>query len=121
MRFMVLVKATKNSEAGKMPTPEGLALMDDFNQELIKGGLTVLDGGGLVPSSKGTRIKFSGGKTTVVDGPFTEAKELVAGYCLIEATSQDEVVDWMRRAPFGKIDGEAEVEIRRLFGAEDFA
>ena len=121
MRFMVLFKATKDSEAGKMPTAKQLALMDAFNGELEKAGIVVVDGAGLVPSSKGTRIKFSGDKTTIVDGPFAETKEIVGGYCLIEAKSHDEAVACMRRGPFGEVEEGAEIEIRRLFGPEDFA
>ena len=116
MRFMVLVKATEESEAGAMPTEELLAEMGKFNEELVRAGV-MLDGGGLHPSSKGVRITFSGGKPTVTDGPFTEAKELVAGYWLLQVKSWEEVVEWIKRAPFQ----EEELEIRQLFELDDFA
>jgi|SRR5579872_256306 len=120
MRFIVLVKATKDSEAGVMPKLEQLQPMGEFNDEMTKAGV-MLDGAGLVPTSRGTRIKFSGGKVTVIDGPFTEAKELVAGYWLIDVKSHEEAVAWMRRAPFDRVQGEGEIEIRRLYTDEDFA
>lgn len=119
MRFIVLVKATNDSEAGKLPSEAQFGYMGEFNDEMTKAGV-MLDGAGLVPTSKGTRIKFSGGKVAVTDGPFTEAKELVAGYWLIDVKSHEEAVAWMRRAPFDKVQGEAEIEIRRLYVDEDF-
>ena len=117
MRVMVLVKATKDSEAGVMPSPELLAEMGKFNQELIQAGV-MLAGDGLHASSKGKRVKFSGEKRTVIDGPFTETKELVAGYWIWQVRSMDEAVEWLKRAPF---DRETEVEIRPVFEAADFA
>ena len=114
MRFMVIVKATPDTEAGVLPSTEEFAAMGRFNEELVKAGM-MLAGEGLQPSSKGARIRYSGGKTTVTDGPFTEAKELVAGFWLIQAKSKDEVVEWLKRAPFE----DAEVEIRPLYEAED--
>src|SRR5262252_4845777 len=98
MRFMVMVKATKDSEAGKMPSEELLAAMAKYNEELVKAGV-MLDGNGLQPSSKGARIKFSGGKRTVVDGPFAETKELIAGYWLIQVKSREEAIEWAKRVP----------------------
>ena len=116
MRFMVIVKADKNSEAGVMPTQEMLARMMDFNEELAKAGV-ILAGDGLHPSSKGKRVRFSGGKTTVMDGPFAETKELIAGYGMWKTKSMEEAVAWVKRAPF---DGGAVVEIRQVFEADDF-
>jgi hypothetical protein len=116
MRVMVLVKASKESEAGQMPSEELLREMGDFNEELVKAGV-MLAGDGLHPTAKGKRIRFSGDKRTVIDGPFTETKELVAGYWLWQVKSMDEAVEWLKRAPF---DGGAEVEIRPVFEAEDF-
>jgi hypothetical protein len=115
MRFMVLVKANDDSEAGVMPTEQELTEMGKYNEELAKAG-AMLDGEGLHPSSKGARIQYAGDKKTVVDGPFTEAKELVAGFWMIQAKSLEEAVEWLKRAPFR--DGE--VEIRQVFEAEDF-
>ena len=115
MRFMVLVKANKDSEAGVMPTEKMLADMGKFNEELVNAGV-MLAGEGLHPSSKGTRVKFSGGKTSVIDGPFAETKELVAGYWLWQVKSKDEAIEWLKRAPFE----DTEVEIRQVFEAEDF-
>jgi hypothetical protein len=123
MRFMVLVKANKQSEAGVMPDEKILAAMAAYNEELSKAGV-LLDLSGLHPSSKGARIKFSGGKTTVTDGPFAETKELVAGYWLIQVKSKEEAIEWARRAPFHAqtaTGGEAEVEVRQVFELEDFA
>jgi hypothetical protein len=114
MRFMVIVKATPESESGVLPSTEEFAAMGRFNEELVKAGM-MLAGEGLQPSSKGARIRYAGGKPTVTDGPFTEAKELVAGFWLIQAKSKDEVVEWLKRAPFQ----DAEVEIRPLYEAED--
>jgi hypothetical protein len=116
MRFMVLVKASKESEAGVMPSQELLAKMGKYNEELVKAGV-MLAGEGLAPSSKGVRVKFSGGKTTVTDGPFAETEELVAGFWLWKCKSKQEAIDWLKRAPF---DGGAEVELRQVFEAEDF-
>lgn len=114
MRFMVIVKATPESESGVLPSTEEFAAMGRFNEELVKAGM-MLAGEGLQPSSKGARIRYTGGKPTVTDGPFTEAKELVAGFWLIQAKSKDEVVEWLKRAPFQ----DAEVEIRPLYETED--
>ncbi|HYZ10029.1 MAG TPA: YciI family protein [Pseudonocardiaceae bacterium] len=118
MRFMILMKATQDSEAGVMPSEEILAAMTKYNEELVKAGV-LLAGEGLHPSSKGTRVTFSGGKTTVVDGPFTETKELVAGYWLIQARSRDEAIEWVKRCPSSP-DEEYEIEIRQVFEADDF-
>jgi hypothetical protein len=117
MRVMVMVKATKDSEAGVMPSPKLLADMGKFNQELIQAGV-MLAGDGLHPSSKGKRVKFSGQQRTVIDGPFSETKELVGGYWMWQVRSMDEAVEWLKRAPF---DRETEVEIRPVFEAADFA
>ena len=118
MRFMVLVKADENSEAGTLPDEKMLAEMGKFNEELVKAGV-MLAGEGLHPSSKGARIKFSNGKTSVVDGPFTEAKELVAGFWLWQVKSKEEAIEWVRRCP-APMEGESEIEIRQVFEAEDF-
>ena len=115
MRFMLIVKASDKSEAGVMPTEKELADMGRFNEEMIKSGV-MLAGEGLQNSSKGARVKFSGGKPTVVDGPFAETKELVAGFWLIQAKSKEEAVEWARRVPF--VDGE--IEVRQVFELEDF-
>jgi len=115
MRFMVIVKANKDSEAGVMPTKELLTEMGKFNEELVKAGV-MQAGEGLHPSSKGARVKFSGGKTTVIDGPFAETKELVAGYWMWQLNSKEEAIEWLKRAPFE----DTEVEIRQVFEAEDF-
>ena len=115
MRFMMLVKANEESEAGVLPSKEELAEMGQFNEELLKAGV-MLAGEGLQASSKGARVKYSGDKRTVIDGPFTEAKELIAGYWLIQVRSKDEAVEWASRIPFK--DGE--VEIRQVFEASDF-
>jgi hypothetical protein len=115
MRVMVIVKGSHDTEAGVLPTEKELADMGKFNDELVKAGV-MLAGEGLHPSSKGARVRFEGGKKTVVDGPFTEAKELVAGFWIWQVKSLDEAVAWLERAPFE--DGE--VEIRRVFEAEDF-
>src|SRR5919108_5152475 len=116
MRFMIIVKASKNSEAGVLPSKELLTEMGKFNEELTKAGV-MLAGEGLQPSSKGARVKYSGSKRTVVDGPFAETKELVAGFWLIQVKSKDEAVEWAKRIPFQ----EGEVEIRQVFETEDFA
>jgi hypothetical protein len=115
MRFMVLVKANKDSEAGVMPSQQILTDMGKFNEELVKAGV-MLAGEGLHPSSKGTRVKFEGDKRTVTDGPFAETKELVAGYWVWQCKSKGEAIGWLKRAPFQ----EGEVEIRQIFEAEDF-
>jgi hypothetical protein len=115
MRFMVLVKANEDSEAGILPDEKILTEMTKFNEELVKAGV-MLAGEGLHPTSKGARVRFSGGKRTVIDGPFTEAKELIAGYWLWQVKSREEAIEWLKRAPFD----ETEVEIRQVFEAEDF-
>ena len=115
MRFMVLVKADQDSEAGVLPSQELLAEMGRFNEELVKAGV-MLAGEGLQASSKGARVKFSGNKPTVIDGPFAETKELVAGFWLWQVRSKEEAIEWLKRAPFR----EGEVEIRQVFEAEDF-
>jgi hypothetical protein len=117
MRVMVMVKANKEVEAGAMPSPKLLAEMGKFNQELIQAGV-MLAGDGLHPSSKGKRVKFSGQQRTVIDGPFTETKELVGGYWIWQVRSVDEAVEWLKRAPF---DRDTEVEIRPVMEAADFA
>ena len=119
MRFMVMVKASKDSEAGKMPSPELLAAMGRFNEELIKAGV-MLAGEGLQPSSKGARVRFSGDKRTVVDGPFTETKELVAGFWMWRVKSKAEAIEWVKRCPNPMPGSDAEIEIRQVFEAEDF-
>ena len=115
MRFMLIVKADHRSEAGVLPTNQELADMGKFNDEMVKAGV-MLAGEGLQASAKGAKVKFAGGKPTIVDGPFTEAKELVAGFWLIQAKSRQEAVEWARRAPF--VDGE--IEVRQVFELEDF-
>jgi hypothetical protein len=116
---MVMVKATKNSEAGILPKEELLAEMGRFNEELVKAGV-MLAGEGLHPSSKGARVKFSHGKRTVIDGPFAETKELVAGFWLWQCKSMDEAIEWVRRCPDPMPGEESEIEIRQIFEAEDF-
>ncbi len=116
MRFMVLVPASKESEAGILPDEKLLTEMGKFNEELVKAGV-MLAGEGLHDSSKGARIEFNGGKTRVIDGPFTESKELIAGFWLIQAKSKEEAIEWMRRAPF---DGGTTLEIRQIFEMDDF-
>src|SRR6267378_1600190 len=116
MRFMVIVKANKDSEAGVLPKQKLLAEMGKYNEELVKAGV-MLAAEGLHPSSKGKRVRFSGGKTTVIDGPFAETKELIAGFWLWQVKSMDEALQWLKRAPF---DGGTEIEIRPVFEAEDF-
>jgi hypothetical protein len=115
MRFMVLVKATPESEAGEMPSKEMLAEMGKYNEELAKAGV-MLAGEGLHPSSKGARVRFSGSERTVIDGPFTETKELIAGFWLWQVKSKEEAIEWLKRAPFK----EGEVELRQVFEADDF-
>ena len=121
MRFMMLLKANDDSEAGVMPSPELLAAMGAYNNELVKAGV-LLAADGLQASSKGARVKFSGGKRTVIDGPFTETKELIAGYWLIQVKSREEAIEWARRCPdpMGE-GGEAEIEVRQVFETTDFA
>jgi len=119
MRFMVVVKATKNSEAGMLPTKDLLAAMGRFNDELVKAGV-MLAGEGLYPSAKGKRVKFAAGKRTVVDGPFAETKELIAGFWLWQCKSMDEAVEWVKRCPDPMPGEESEIEIRQVFEAEDF-
>ena len=116
MRFMVLVKANQESEAGVMPTTEMLTAMGKYNEELAKAGV-MLAGEGLHPSSKGARVRFSGNKRTVIDGPFAETKELIAGFWLWQVKSKEEALEWLKRAPF---DGGTEIELRQVFEAEDF-
>jgi hypothetical protein len=118
MRFMVMVKATKQSEAGVMPSEQLLAEMGRYNEELVKAGV-LLAGEGLHPSSKGVRVRFSGKERKVIDGPFTETKELVAGFWLMQCRSKEEVIEWVRRCP-NPMEGESEIEIRQVFEAEDF-
>jgi hypothetical protein len=121
MRFMMIVKASKDSEAGVMPEDKLIAAMTKYNEELLKAG-ALIDLTGLQPSSKGARVKFSGDKRTVIDGPFAETKELIAGYWLIQAKSKAEAIEWARRAPNPAGEGkEGEIEIRQLFEMEDFA
>ena len=124
MRFMMIVKANQESEAGAMPDEKSLAAMGRYNEELAKAGV-LLDLAGLAPSSQGARIRFSGGgRRAVLDGPFAEAKELIAGYWLIQVKSRDEAIEWAKRIPFEpdpRTGAEPEVELRRLFELEDFA
>jgi hypothetical protein len=119
MRFMVIVKADKSSEAGALPDEKLLAEMGKYNEELAKAGV-LLAGEGLQPSSKGARVRFSGNKRTVIDGPFAETKELVAGFWLIQVKSKEEAIEWVKRAPNPFPGTESEVEIRQVFEAEDF-
>src|SRR2546422_3762768 len=116
MRFMVLVKASQESEAGAMPSQEILAAMGNYNEELVKAGV-MLAGDGLHPSSKGARVRFDGSKRTVIDGPFAETKELIAGFWLWQVKSKEEAIEWLKRAPF---DGGTEIELRQVFESEDF-
>src|SRR5438105_15513852 len=116
MRFMVIVKADKNSEAGVLPDEKILGDMGKFNEELVKAGV-MLAGEGLHPTSKGAKVRFNGGARTVIDGPFTEAKEIVAGYWVWECASREEALEWLKRAPF---DGGVEIELRQIFEADDF-
>ena len=115
MRFMVLIKSTKESEAGVMPSEQLLTEMGNFNEKLVQAGV-MLAGEGLQPSSKGARVKFRGDKRTVVDGPFAETKELIAGFWILQVSSHEEVLEWVRKAPFR----ETEIEVRRVAEAEDF-
>lgn len=122
MRFMMIIKANKDSEAGVMPSEKALAAMGKYNEELVKAGV-LLDGMGLQASSKGAKVKFSGGKPTVIDGPFSEAKELIAGFWLIQVKSKEEAIEWAKRVPFDPdvhMGGEGEIELRQVFEMEDF-
>lgn len=118
MRFMLIVKATKDSEAGVMPTAEQLVEMGNFNQQLVDAGV-LLAGDGLHPSSRGKRVRFSGKNRTVIDGPFAETKELIAGFWIIQAKSMDEAVEWVKRAPNPMLE-DSDIEIRQVFDIEDF-
>jgi hypothetical protein len=118
MRFMIIVKATKDSEAGALPSEKLLTAMGKYNEELAKAGI-LLAGDGLQPSSKGARVRFSGPKRTVVDGPFAETKELIAGFWIWKAKSKEEAIEWVKRCP-NPMPGDSEIEIRQLFEAEDF-
>lgn len=120
MRFMMIVKASKESEAGVMPTDEMIASMSRFNEELMEAGALV-DLSGLQPSSKGFRVKFAGGKRTIVDGPFAESKGLVAGYWVIDVKSREEALEWAKKVPAPQEQGEGEIEVRQFFELEDFA
>jgi hypothetical protein len=119
MRFMIIVKASKDSEAGKLPSQELLAAMGKYNEELVKAGV-LLSGEGLHPSSKGSRVRFSGDRRTVIDGPFAETKELIAGYWLWQVKSKEEAIEWVKRCPNPMPGTEAEIEIRQIFETEDF-
>jgi hypothetical protein len=119
MRFMMLVRSTKESEAGLRPAESTFAAMGKYNDELAKAGV-LLAAEGLHPSSDGARVKFSGNKRTVVDGPFTETKELIAGFWLIQVKTRDEAIEWVKRCP-APFDGEAEIEIRQVFGPDDYS
>ncbi len=118
MRFMIIVKATRDSEAGVMPSEQLLGEMGKFNEELVKAGV-LLAADGLHPSSKGARVRFSGAKRTVIDGPFAETKELIAGFWLWQVKSKEEAIEWVKRCP-NPMKGESEIEIRQVFEAEDF-
>lgn len=118
MRVMVIVKATKDSEAGVMPTEQMFSEMLAFNDQLVKAGI-MLAGDGLHPSSKGKRVRFDGAKRTVIDGPFAETKELIAGYWLWQVRSMDEAIEWVKRCP-NPMPGESEIEVRQIFEADDF-
>src|SRR6266852_9529078 len=120
MRFMIVVKATKDTEVGKMPEEKLIAAMATYHEELVKAGV-LLDASGLQPTSKGWRVKYTGGKRTVIDGPFTDAKELIAGYTIIQVKSREEALEWTKRFPNPVGEGaEAEIEVRQLFELEDF-
>jgi hypothetical protein len=118
MRFMAIVKANADSEAGVMPSQELLAAMGKYNEELVKAGV-MLAGEGLHPSSKGARVRFSGKSRTVVDGPFSETKELIAGFWILQVKSREEAIEWIKRCP-NPMEGESEIELRQVFEAEDF-
>jgi len=119
MRFMILVKASKDSEAGEMPSPELLTAMGKYNEELVKAGV-MLAGEGLLSSAKGARVRFSGSKRTVIDGPFAETKELVAGFWIFDVKSKEEAIEWVKRAPNPMPGTESEIEIRQIAEAADF-
>ena len=120
MRFMIVVKATKETEVGKMPEEKRIGAMATYHEELVKAGV-LLDASGLQPTSKGWRVKYTGGKRTVIDGPFTETKELIAGYTLIQVKSREEALEWTKRFPNPAGEGaEAEIEVRQLFELDDF-
>jgi hypothetical protein len=119
MRFMIIGKATKESEAGILPKPEQFEAMGKYNEELVKSGI-LLAAEGLAATSKGARVKFSGDTRTVIDGPFAESKELIAGFTIIQVNSLEEAIEWVKRAPNLSTDGEAEVEIRKVMDLEDF-
>ncbi|MQA11702.1 MAG: YciI family protein [Pseudonocardiaceae bacterium] len=119
MRFMIIRRADEETEAGVLPSPELLAAMTKYNEELMNAGAFV-DGDGLQPSSKGARVTFSGGKPTVIDGPFAEAKELIAGFTMIDVASKEEAIEWVKGWPAIDGNGEAEIEIRQVFEADDF-
>ena len=119
MRFMIIIKASQDSEAGVMPSQELLTAMGNYNEELAKAGI-LLAGEGLHPSSKGARVRFSGDKRTVIDGPFIETRELIAGYWLWQVKSKEEAIEWVKRCPNPMPGTEAEIEIRQVFEAEDF-
>ena len=119
MRFMILVKANEDTEAGVLPSAQLLAAMGKYNEELVKAGV-LLAGEGLHPTSRGARVRFSGAKRTVVDGPFPDPRQLIAGFWLIEVKSKEEAIEWVKRAPFDVESSETEVEIRQVFEAEDF-
>ena len=119
MRFMIIVKASPDSEAGVLPTEELMTAMGNYNEELTKAGI-LIDCDGLQPSSKGARVRFSGKKRTVIDGPFAETKELIAGYWIWEVKSKEEAIEWVKRCPNPMPGTEAEIEIRPIYGAEDF-
>ena len=119
MRFMLIGKATRESEAGVLPKPEAIAAMQEYNEDLVKAGI-LLAAEGLAPSSKGARVKFRGDERIVIDGPFAEAKELIGGFTIIQVKSLAEAIEWVKRAPNLSPSGEAEVEIRKLMDIEDF-
>jgi len=119
MRFMLIVKASKDSEAGVMPSNELIAAMTKFNEEMVKAGI-LMDGAGLQPSSKGARVKFTGNKVGVVDGPFAETKELIAGYWIINVKSRQEAIDWAKRSPNPQDSGDGEIEVRQFYELADF-
>jgi hypothetical protein len=118
MRFMIIGKATKESEAGVMPKPEAFEAMGKYNEELVKAGI-LLAAEGLAATSRGARVKFSGDKRTVIDGPFAETKEVIAGFTIIQVNSLEEAIEWVKRAP-NPMEGASEIEIRQIFEAEDF-
>jgi hypothetical protein len=119
MRFMIILKATRDSEAGKMPDEQLLAAMGKFNEELVQAGV-LLAGEGLHPSSRGARVRFAGGHRTVIDGPFAETKELIAGFWIWRVKSKEEAIEWVKRCPDPMPGNDAEIEIRQIFEAEDF-